>query len=370
MANLVRLFILASIIWISLASAQAPDPRSSYREIYNLITLAEQTAAAGDAQNASTKYKEILLRLNQFQKQFPDWEPDIVKFRVQYAEDQLQMLEAKAPAAPPAPVVPAQTTPAPASVPSYAPQAPPPPPSPQQLPPLSAPPSYPAYAAVAPPPPTYQPSSYQRQPTYPPLPPGGAPAYAPPTVPTAPPLPPAPPLSSYQPLPPAPQPSTESKIPVAAVRSEGIQDLARQVESEMSRLMEENRALRTALAEAESRANVSANYLKTLTRENEILKAQLDQEIRKRQALHAVLTEEIAEHNDRWNQLRGKIKELLQDSPPIGVPVSPQVSESKLGDASATREETSATMPDSTSHPRESMGPFLPSEKGVADKRP
>jgi hypothetical protein len=325
-----QIFLLLAVsLLASTVYSQSPDARSAYREIYNMITQAEQSTNSGDFANAASRYREIIVRLENFQRQYPEWEPDIVKFRSHYAKTQLQTLEGKLGGAPAPPSAPLLPSPSPAPLPAMPAPAAPVYTTPTPLPnPLLTTTPYPST--------TPSPSLATEQPPY-----AGLPAkILPPPAPAAPTMSPAPTLVSLPPqAAPAPLPTsspslrTEPETPsfmmskqafqdispssmiVDTRRSSGLQTLARQVESEMSRLVEENRSLRAALAEAESRAAVASNYLKVLGRENEMLQTRLDQEVKRRVALNSVLTDELTAYDAKWTSLKGKVRELLEDAP-------------------------------------------------------
>lgn len=306
----------------SLAQTQ---PREVYRDIYNLITKAEESLKAGNSPDAADKFREISVRLKSFQQQYPDWEPDIVRFRLMQAEAELSKLGGVAPVAPtpvaqapapapvaPAPVAPAPVapapTPAPIPAPTYyqsenirpVPAAPVQQPAPQAYP-------YPAPQQQYAPPPAYNPPVAQA--------PAPTPRYVAPA-----PQPQPNPVTLQDSTPYPTSPKTVSVNTSTDGRTGGLQALARQVESELGRLMDENRELRSALSDAESRAAVANNYMKVLTRENQMLQQRLDAEVRHREALQSVLTDELNQYNSRWNALRDKIRELLE-TPQISQPV-------------------------------------------------
>jgi DNA repair exonuclease SbcCD ATPase subunit len=93
--NWIALFLL---ITLSLASAVEPNetnPRALYRDIYTLITSADQSANAGSIETADSLYKDVVDRLDKFKQQYPDWEPDIINFRLDYSRAQLKLLESQ-----------------------------------------------------------------------------------------------------------------------------------------------------------------------------------------------------------------------------------------------------------------------------------
>lgn len=293
--------------------SQANNPKDAYREIYNLISKAEESTNTGNRADAAAKYQEIIVRLKNFQQQYPDWEVDIVRYRLNYAETQLQALRV---ASPPQPNY---EQPAPQPVPQPQPIAPtyssftqnPPAPAPTYTPPAPAPAPAPTYTPPAPNPnPTYAPPR-----TYPPAPDYGNPAPSNNGAPIV-----RMPSNSETGTPtnygPAPTPQSQvTDVRSSNPRTGGLQTLARQVESELNRLMDENQELRSALSEAQSRVEVANNYMKVLTRENELLQKRLDDEVRRREELQHVLTDDLAQFNNHWNVLREKVRGLMEAAP-------------------------------------------------------
>lgn len=346
-------------------TSYADDPRAIYREIYAQITSAETKAGAGQNDVAAKEFQEVLYHLENFQKQFPDWEPEIVKFRIQYAKNQIKSLQKTSapeqpalaqtpppPAPAPQPIaaapVPSQPTPQPVAsiTPTPAPvaqQAPPPLPAPAPIAqnPVAPTPPQPAIrpTKILPlpepekiaPPPTPEPIAQipapqpQPQTVSAPAAPQPQPQLLPPAQPQQPAPTPAPAPVAQQPTFPLSTPGnlvlSQPAIasPYASLSTANLQSMAKEIEGRVAKLESENKTLRAALAEAQSRADVSSSYVKVLTRENEFLQDKLNRELRKLEELRQILSNEFAEHSTRWNALQMRVKELI-NSPDISAP--------------------------------------------------
>jgi hypothetical protein len=113
--------VMAALLMV-LSGARAQGPDDQYVAIYNTIQEADSMNNGGQPSRALTKYREAQTALLQFQKGYPDWNANVVKFRLRYVTGAIDALAAKAPA----PVAPAPATlaPKPAGAPSAGPSAP------------------------------------------------------------------------------------------------------------------------------------------------------------------------------------------------------------------------------------------------------
>lgn len=73
--------------------AAAPDEQ--YVELYGTIQEADKFNAAGETRAAVTKYLEAQVGLKNLQTAFPDWNPKIVQYRIQYIGSKLEPLTQK-----------------------------------------------------------------------------------------------------------------------------------------------------------------------------------------------------------------------------------------------------------------------------------
>lgn len=108
-----------SVLILSLAmlgSVQAATPDDQYIEIYNLIQQADGFNQS-EVRQAVEKYTQALKALQKLQKAYPDWNPDVVQFRLEYIAEKLNNANKQLSlAATPAIVTPIKKTPAPQKV--------------------------------------------------------------------------------------------------------------------------------------------------------------------------------------------------------------------------------------------------------------
>jgi Tfp pilus assembly protein PilF len=118
--------------WISIAAlflvltlpALAAGSDQEYLDVYNEILQADTLLESGHADAAAARYLQAQSDLQKLQAEHPTWNPDVVKFRLDYVTAKLQPLGNLPPAtnAPPA-LAPEPVQPAPAAQPAAAPVA-------------------------------------------------------------------------------------------------------------------------------------------------------------------------------------------------------------------------------------------------------
>src|SRR5438552_4329336 len=86
---------IASML-VTLLPAHAEGPDDQYIQIYNVIQEADAMEAKGQANQALAKYLEAQTALRRFQKGYPEWNTQVVKFRLGYLEDKVAARSAKA----------------------------------------------------------------------------------------------------------------------------------------------------------------------------------------------------------------------------------------------------------------------------------
>ena len=79
------------------ARAQSPDDR--FVQAYSLLEEADKLNASRQTAAAVTKYLEAQVVLNNLQQTYPDWNPRLIGFRLQYISGKLEPLTRKAPPA-------------------------------------------------------------------------------------------------------------------------------------------------------------------------------------------------------------------------------------------------------------------------------
>ena len=77
---------------------QSPDDQ--YIAIYNLMQQAETLQATSQPRQALADYTQALAGLQKFQKIFPDWNSEIVTYRLNYLTDKINGLAAQLPPLP------------------------------------------------------------------------------------------------------------------------------------------------------------------------------------------------------------------------------------------------------------------------------
>lgn len=141
----------------------APDPGDRFLEAYFLIQEADAAQRQADWVKADTKFNAALEILKEIKSDSPDWNPNIIDFRLKYVSDRLAELKTKlqppaapappaeTPSAPTTNVAPAQSAP-PAAVTPPAPVAPPAAPAPETpvAPPAAPSPTLPEAPPAAP----------------------------------------------------------------------------------------------------------------------------------------------------------------------------------------------------------------------------
>jgi Flp pilus assembly protein TadD len=107
MKRLVALLILMLAAQLPPARAQQ-GPDDQYIIIYTLMQQADSSDSSGQPRQALAQYVQVQGELQKFQKIYPDWNPRIVSFRLNYLADKIAEMTAKLP------VVPQSATPPPA----------------------------------------------------------------------------------------------------------------------------------------------------------------------------------------------------------------------------------------------------------------
>jgi Flp pilus assembly protein TadD len=98
------LAMLVALALTSVLSAHAQGSDDQYVQIYNAIQEAEQLEGTGQSNQALAKYLEAQTALQRFQRGHPDWNNQVVKFRLGYLESKIAGLSHKAAAPAPAAV--------------------------------------------------------------------------------------------------------------------------------------------------------------------------------------------------------------------------------------------------------------------------
>jgi tetratricopeptide (TPR) repeat protein len=108
MKRLAALFGLALALGLLPAHAQQ-NSDDEYLAIYNLMQQADVLQSIGQPRSALASYTQALTELQKFQKTFPNWDTQIVSYRLNYLTGKVNELAAKVPALPAAAASPAPT---------------------------------------------------------------------------------------------------------------------------------------------------------------------------------------------------------------------------------------------------------------------
>ena len=89
-----RLLSLAFLLLCALAPLRAASPDDQYLGIYYLIQEADAASAAGRNADALLRYEDALKSLQSLQKVSPNWEPNVVGYRLRYLANRIAVLKA------------------------------------------------------------------------------------------------------------------------------------------------------------------------------------------------------------------------------------------------------------------------------------
>jgi cytochrome c-type biogenesis protein CcmH/NrfG len=88
-------YLAAALLFFAglLAAHAQSDADARYIGIYEVIQQADQLAATGEPGEALAAYGDAQSQLQQFQKIYPDWSPNIVKYRLSHIADKIAELK-------------------------------------------------------------------------------------------------------------------------------------------------------------------------------------------------------------------------------------------------------------------------------------
>ncbi|HBA85702.1 MAG TPA: hypothetical protein DCZ95_16595 [Verrucomicrobia bacterium] len=90
------LFGLLALTWgLSVSAPAAEDPVQDQSEAYVMLIQADQSRDAEDHAKAVYSYRKALERYNRLAARFPDWETDVVQYRLAYCANQLAAIVRK-----------------------------------------------------------------------------------------------------------------------------------------------------------------------------------------------------------------------------------------------------------------------------------
>lgn len=94
---MIRRFIVMSLLVLLAAPALAQNPDSQYVRIYNLMQQADSLKAEGKDAEALPKYLEAKTGLSQIRRIYPEWQTNVVSFRLRYLSEKIDSLSKSAP---------------------------------------------------------------------------------------------------------------------------------------------------------------------------------------------------------------------------------------------------------------------------------
>jgi hypothetical protein len=90
--------LVLAVLLVALCPARAEEPEDIYLRIFSLIQQADLLNSKGQAEKALPKYKEAQTRLDQFKRDYPEWNDKAVAYRLNYTTDKVALLSKEAPA--------------------------------------------------------------------------------------------------------------------------------------------------------------------------------------------------------------------------------------------------------------------------------
>ncbi len=95
-----RIFLLSLLLFSILGLfVQAEGPDDQYVQIYRLIQAGDQLRASGESQLAQEKYVEAQSGLKKLKLSYPNWNENVIEFRLNYVTEKLNSLSRPKPAA-------------------------------------------------------------------------------------------------------------------------------------------------------------------------------------------------------------------------------------------------------------------------------
>src|SRR5579862_5680549 len=89
---------VVAVCLLAVAPAKAADPGSRYADAFVLIEQGRTAEEQSDFATASQKYQESLGILHGIQSDSPDWNAQMVEYRVKDCQEHYDKIKAKAPA--------------------------------------------------------------------------------------------------------------------------------------------------------------------------------------------------------------------------------------------------------------------------------
>jgi Flp pilus assembly protein TadD/predicted nucleic acid-binding Zn-ribbon protein len=87
-----KICLIIALLIISVAHVKSEDADDIYVKIYEKIQQADSLNQSGDSKLAVEKYLEAKSELEKFQQNFPSWNPNVVKYRLNYLSEKISSL--------------------------------------------------------------------------------------------------------------------------------------------------------------------------------------------------------------------------------------------------------------------------------------
>jgi tetratricopeptide (TPR) repeat protein len=94
------LLLVCAAWWVPVLGHTAASPQDDYLQIYVMIQDGDRLATAGQNSQGREKFETALSRLEKLKNENPEWEPTIVKYRIKYLNEKLEAMKTSKDSAP------------------------------------------------------------------------------------------------------------------------------------------------------------------------------------------------------------------------------------------------------------------------------
>ena len=94
------LLLVCAAWWVPVMGHTAASPQDDYLQIYVMIQDGDRLATAGQNSQGREKFETALSRLEKLKNENPEWEPTIVKYRIKYLNEKLEAMKTSKDSAP------------------------------------------------------------------------------------------------------------------------------------------------------------------------------------------------------------------------------------------------------------------------------
>jgi len=102
------LAVAGALVFACALTVRAAGPEDQYLAVYYLLQQGDTASAAGNNAEAAGRYTDALAALQKLQRAYPDWQNNVVSFRLGYLQKRIAAVGGTAGPAGPAPVEPAR----------------------------------------------------------------------------------------------------------------------------------------------------------------------------------------------------------------------------------------------------------------------